>query len=410
MTDDNPTTAHEREDPPPLPRGFVAGGIACGLKSHAGRPDLAVLVTEGDCAGVGVFTQNQVVAAPVQVSRRRVPSERIRGVILNSGNANACTGAEGIQNANRMADVAAKRIGCEMDQVLVCSTGIIGEQLAIQKIAAAADELFEQIHAGPDAVEAAARAIMTTDTVPKWAGRAREIAGRSVQVTGIAKGAAMMGPHLATMLAVILTDAPVDVLAADQVLRTAVDQSFNCMSVDGDMSTNDTVLFLANGSVGGESFRDESVEALGEMVTGVCVDLAKAIAGDGEGARHFVTIDVEGARSRDEAKAVAKTVANSPLVKTAIYGADPNWGRIVMAAGYAGVVFDESQLSLWLNDTLLYRKGAPQTFDSGAVSQQLRDRREVHIRLRFTLGEASTRFWTCDLTDEYVQLNAEYHT
>ena len=410
MSDDRRAPLRRNKPVPPLPRGFVSGGIACGIKTHAGRPDLAVIVAEQECVAVGVFTQNQVVAAPVQVSRSRLPSQRIRGVILNSGNANACTGAEGVQNANRMADLAAKRIGCEQDQVLVCSTGIIGSQLPIAKIAAAADELFAQVHAGADAVESAARGIMTTDTVPKWSGRAAEVDGRAVQVTGIAKGAAMMGPHLATMLAVVVTDAPLDLATAERILRRAVDESFNSMSVDGDMSTNDTVLFLANGAAGGAPLGDAAAKTLGGLVTEVCIDLAQAIAGDGEGARHFITIDVEGTRTREEAHAVAKTIANSVLVKTAIFGADPNWGRIVAAAGYAGVPFEEKQLSLWLNDVLLYREGTPQPFDAEALSHQLRDQRDVHIRLAFALADARARFWTCDLTDEYVRLNAEYHT
>lgn len=371
---------------------------------------MAMIVADDRCTAAGVFTQNRVVAAPVRVSRSRVPASGVRGVLLNSGNANACTGAAGLENARRMAALAAGRIGCEPEQVLVCSTGIIGERLPMERIEAACGDLFARLGNGPESVEAAARAMMTTDTVPKYSGRSAAIDGATVQVTGLAKGAAMIGPNMATMLAVVLTDAPLNAETADRLLRDAVGDSFNAISVEGHMSTNDTVLLLAGGAAHPGELSVSGTEALAGLISDVCVELAKAIVDDAEGAQHRITIDVEGLRSRDEARRVARTVADSPLVKTAVYGADPNWGRIVSAAGYAGVDFEEEQLSLWLNDVLLYEHGMPVAFDAERLSDHLRQGREVHIRLAFALGQAASRFWTSDLTEEYIRLNAEYHT
>jgi glutamate N-acetyltransferase/amino-acid N-acetyltransferase len=234
--------------------------------------------------------------------------------------------------------------------------------------------------------------------------------GNAVTLLGMAKGAAMMGPRMATMLAFLLTDARVAAADLDGILKRAVDDSFNCISVEGDTSTNDTVLALASGASGGKSLSRDGLRGFEEMVRSACIALARMIPEDGEGATHLITIDVDGCRTRDEALLLARTVADSPLVKTAIHGADPNWGRILMAAGHAGVAFEESDLSLWLNGVLLFRDGAPQQFDAKAVSSRLRANRDVHIRLAFRQGTHSVRFWTCDLTAEYVRLNADYTT
>jgi glutamate N-acetyltransferase/amino-acid N-acetyltransferase len=257
---------------------------------------------------------------------------------------------------------------------------------------------------------AAARGMLTTDTIHKLAGRTVAIDGREIQITGMAKGAAMMGPNMATMLALVMTDAPLPPAATQAALTAATADSFNCMSVDGHMSTNDTVLLLANGAAGGEPLAGAGLAAFQEALNEVCVDLAKAIAGDGEGATHLVTIEVNGCKDRETALELAKTVANSPLVKTALHGADPNWGRIVSAAGYANVPFDPTGVTLRLNGFLLYEKGAPVEFDGGAVSTSIRDNRDTLVQLDFSEGTASRRFWTADLTAEYVRLNADYHT
>ncbi len=252
--------------------------------------------------------------------------------------------------------------------------------------------------------------MLTTDTVHKMAGRTVTIAGRQIQITGMAKGAAMMGPNMATMLALVLTDANLTAAAAQAALSTATEDSFNCMSVDGHMSTNDTVLLLANGATGGEPLTGDALAAFQAALDEVCVDLAKSIATDGEGATHLIILDVTGCATRQSALDIAKTVANSPLVKTAIHGADPNWGRIVSAAGYAGVPFDPRGVTLRLNGYLLYEKGSPIEFDGKAVSNSIRDNRDTQVELQFSEGAASRRFWTTDLTAEYVRLNADYHT
>jgi glutamate N-acetyltransferase/amino-acid N-acetyltransferase len=252
--------------------------------------------------------------------------------------------------------------------------------------------------------------MLTTDTVTKIAGRTVSIGGCEVRIVGIAKGAAMMGPNMATMLALILTDAPLDPAFAQHALRASTEESFNCMSVDGHMSTNDTVLLVANGAAGGALLAGPGLDAFRRVLDEVTTELAKAIAGDGEGATHLVTIEIAGCADRAAAVAIAKTVANSPLVKTAIHGADPNWGRIVSAAGYAGVPLDPAGITLRLNGHLLYHDGAPVDFDGPAVSQSIRDHRDTLIELWFREGTAGVRFWTADLTAEYVRLNADYHT
>ncbi|MDZ7616275.1 MAG: bifunctional ornithine acetyltransferase/N-acetylglutamate synthase, partial [Patescibacteria group bacterium] len=236
------------------------------------------------------------------------------------------------------------------------------------------------------------------------------IGGKSVQITGMAKGSGMIGPNMATMLCVVLTDAALEPNAAEELLRSVAGETFNCISVDGHTSTNDTMLMLANGAAVEEPLAGADLAAFSAAVKEVCTDLARAIAADGEGAQHLVTIDIGGCRSQADATTMARSVANSPLVKTAIAGADPNWGRIVSAVGYAGVPFDPAGLSLKLNGALLFENGAPVPFDRPAVSQSMRDNRDTHVELALSEGEASARFWTCDLTNEYIRINADYHT
>jgi glutamate N-acetyltransferase/amino-acid N-acetyltransferase len=393
-----------------VPKGFLLAGVHCRIKRDVQRPDLSLVMSETTATGVGVYTQNLVFAAPVELDRSRTPSDRIRAVVICSGVANACTGERGLEDARQMTRLAAAVCGAQEEQVLVLSTGVIGAFLPMDKIeqgiAAAAVKLGDN----EASLLSAARGMLTTDTVTKVAGRAVSIGGREILVTGMAKGAAMMGPNMATMLALIMTDAPLEPAVAQAALRAAADESFNCMSVDGHVSTNDTVLLVANGAAGGPPLAGDDLTAFRRTLDEVCVDLAKAIAGDGEGATHLITIDVAGCADRPAALAIAKTVANSPLVKTAVHGADPNWGRIVSAAGYAGVPFDPAGVTLKLNDFLLYRDAAPVAFDGTAVSKSIRDARDTHIELTFREGSAGVRFWTTDLTAEYVRLNADYHT
>ena len=406
MSKSTPTT----DIPIPIPKDFLAAGVHCGLKRDPRKPDLTLVVSRRPATAVGVFTQNVVCGAPVTLNRRRTPSEKIRVVAVNSGNANACTGRRGLEDAERMAAMVAAACGAEEDQALVMSTGIIGEFLPLDKIErgikAAADKLGRDDHSLLDA----ARGMMTTDTVPKLAGRAITLGGREIRIMGMAKGAAMIGPNMATMLGLIVTDAPLRPAAAQTLLKAAVDESFNCISVEGHTSTSDTVLLLANGAAGGEPLAGDDLAAFGRALSEVCVELARAIPADGEGASHLISIEVAGCADRRSALQIAKTVANSALVKTAIAGADPNWGRIVSAAGYAGVPFDPAGVSLHLNGLLLYQGGTPVAFDRAAVSASIRDRRETSIRLKLSEGDAEVRFWTTDLTAEYIRLNADYHT
>jgi glutamate N-acetyltransferase/amino-acid N-acetyltransferase len=392
-----------------IPWGFRAAGTRAGIKP-SGEPDLAVLVADAPCSAAGTFTTNRVCAAPVRWDRQRVPSESIRAVVVNSGNANAATGAEGDANAQRTAALAAEVLGCGAEQVLVASTGVIGRQLPMDRLEAGLRSVLADAAADEAHFQAAARAILTTDTRIKVVSRRAAIGSGSIAVLGLAKGAAMIGPRMATMLAFLLTDARIGAGDLQAILSRAVDDSFNCISVEGHTSTNDTVLLLAGGAAARDPLRGADLDAFAALVRSSCIDLARMIPDDGEGAQHLITIDVEGCRDRDQARAIARAVADSPLVKTAIAGADPNWGRIVSAAGYAGVPFEERELSLWLNDIALYRAGAPVPFDAAAVSAHLKAHRQATIRLVLTRGPASVRFWTCDLTTEYVRLNADYTT
>jgi glutamate N-acetyltransferase/amino-acid N-acetyltransferase len=392
-----------------LARGYRYAGVPCGLRpAEPDRLDLALAVSDTPAAAAGVFTRNRVRAAPVRVCRERVPSAAARGVVVCSGNANACTGQRGLDDARRMTTLAAAGVGCSPEQMLVCSTGVIGRPLPMPQIEDGIARAGKSLDAGSAALDRAAHAILTTDTRIKVATQAVGIGGSDVRLTGFAKGAAMIGPNMATMLAFVLTDAAVAPADLAALARRAADGSFNSVSVEGHTSTNDTLLLFANGS--GTPLQGEGLARFDAAATAVCGELARAIAADAEGATHFVTIEVEGLRDDAEAKRVSRAVADSPLVKTAIFGADPNWGRIVSAAGYAGVEFEEEHLSLWVGDMLLYHRGTPQPFDPATASAYLKNNRDIRLRLRFTLGSGSCTFWTSDLTYEYVKLNADYTT
>jgi glutamate N-acetyltransferase/amino-acid N-acetyltransferase len=391
-----------------LASGFRFAGIHCGIRGEGDRRDLAIVVSDQPAVAAGVFTRNRVAAAPVQVCRQRVPSGDARGVVICSGNANACTGQGGYEDAERMATVAAEAVGCQPRQMLVCSTGIIGRRLPMGCVEEGIRRAAGQLQGSKEAFEFAAQAILTTDTRIKVSSRRVRGARGEFTITGFAKGAAMIGPNMATMLAFVLTDAPVAITDLAQLAPQAAAKTFNCISVEGHTSTNDTLLLFANGS--GPILQGAELGSFNEAATAVCGDLARAIAGDAEGATHFVTIEVVGLRDDGEAHRVAKAVADSPLVKTALFGGDPNWGRIVSAAGYAGVEFEEKQMSLWLGDHLLYQEGAPQAFDAAGASLYLKSRRDIDLRLQFSLGSGRCTFWTCDLTYDYVRLNADRTT
>jgi glutamate N-acetyltransferase/amino-acid N-acetyltransferase len=387
-----------------LARGYRFAGIVSGLRAEPDRRDVAVIVSDAPAAAAGVFTQNRVCAAPVQVSRERLPRPNARAIVVCSGNANACTGEQGLADARRMAELVAKELRCAPEQVLVASTGVIGRPLPMPVLEAGIPKATREVAPGRDALNDAAHAILTTDTGIKVATRQHG----DFTVTGFAKGAAMIGPNMATMLGFVLSDAAVRPDDLHRILKAAAEQSFNCISVEGHTSTNDTVFLLANGS--GPPLAGQELEAFAVEVRHVCVELARKIIIDAEGAQHLITIEVEGCRTDAEAKQVAKAIAESALVKTAVFGADPNWGRVVSAAGYSGVSFEEKDLSLWMGDMPLYRSGTPLPFDAAAASSYLKHNREVHFKLRFALGAGRCTFYTSDLTYEYVKLNADYTT
>jgi glutamate N-acetyltransferase/amino-acid N-acetyltransferase len=395
------------------PGGFTAGAVACGLKG-SGNLDLTVLYSESDCTAAGVFTRNQVAAAPVILDRETLAASRtgLRGVVSNAGIANACTGEQGMAAACEIQAEAAALLSCRPEQLLLLSTGLIGEQLPVPKIVAGLRIVTRKL--STNGGREAAQAIMTTDTRPKHLAVIVQLPGGPVTIGAMAKGAAMIHPNMATMLAVITTDAAVPAGALQPLLREAVDESFNCISVDGDTSTNDTVLLLANGSSGVAVEDDQSNALFGEALNRVCLELAHMIVRDGEGATKFVTIRVTGADKANQAKAIAGTIATSPLVKTALAGGDPNWGRILAAAGRAGVAFDQSQVDLWVGDhgerrLQLVSKGSSTAYlEEEAVA--IFAEAEIDIHLDLSTGETQSVMWTTDLTHEYITLNADYHT
>ncbi|MBA4187219.1 MAG: arginine biosynthesis protein ArgJ [Planctomycetaceae bacterium] len=387
-----------------LARGFRYAGIVSGLRTEPDRRDIAVVICDSPATAAGVFTQNRVCAAPVHVSKAKLPRADARAIVICSGNANACTGEQGIADAHRMAELVSLELGCKPEQVLVASTGVIGRPLPMPILEAGVPKATREAVPGHDALSHAAAAILTTDTGIKIATREQN----GFTITGFAKGAAMIGPNMATMLGFVLTDAAVSEADLHHTLKAACDRSFNCISVEGHTSTNDTVFLLANGT--GPQLIGPELAAFQDAVMSVCVELARKIAIDAEGAQHLISIEVEGCRTDADARTVAKAIAESALVKTAVYGADPNWGRVVSAAGYSGVQFDEKDLSMWMGDMLLYRSGTPLPFDTASASAYLKHNREVHFKLRFTLGSGRCTFYTCDLTPEYIRLNADYTT
>ena len=395
---------------PPVPRGYRMAGVRAGIKRDASREDVSLVVSDLPATAAGVYTTNLVYAAPVAYDRGLTPGRGFRGVVINSGNANACTGARGLADVRAMAAAAGEAITATADEILVLSTGIIGEFLPLGKVTAGIAAAAAALGDDDGAAVSAARGMMTTDTRPKLAGTNFAAAGSSYSVFGMAKGAAMIGPRLATMLGVVLLDASLEPADAQRLLGEAVEETFNCVSVDGHMSTNDTVLLFANGAAGGGTLHGGGLEACGRAVREVCGVLAREMADDGEGATHVMRIEVEGCTSRDDARRIARAIADSPLVKTAVHGADPNWGRIVSAAGYAGVAFDPAALVLRVNGTLLFRDGAPVPFEADAVSASITAERETLIEVSVGQGPGRIRFYSSDLTADYVHLNADYHT
>ncbi len=390
------------------PNGFRAGTAECGIK-HAGRPDLALIVSDVNAACAGMFTSNRIKGAPVLVSRRNVQNGTARAIVANSGNANTCNGEDGLSGAIAMTVETAKLLKCEPDDVLVASTGVIGRPFPIEKVVAGLPDAVKAL--SPDGGGMAARAIMTTDTVRKETSVEIEIGDVPVRIGAIAKGSGMIRPDMATMFCFITTDADIEPPALRRALRHAVASSFNRITVDGDMSTNDTVLVLANGRAGNPIIRGRSkvFDVFTDGLTEVCSRMAKMLVLDGEGATKFIEIRVSGASSVEDAERVGFAIANSPLVKTAFFGNDPNWGRIICAAGYSGIPVDESLITITINGELLFDTGRAMPIDEKKMREKLSPR-EVTVEVGLGMGHAEAVIYTTDMSHDYIKINAEYTT
>jgi len=394
-------------------RGFTAGAATCGIKA-SGKSDVAVLVCEREAAAAAVFTSNRVVGAPVQVSREHLAGRRtMRGVVASSGNSNVCTGAEGVANAREMARLAAEAAGCEAEAMLVASTGIIGRRLPMDRVREGVRAACAALAAGPEADVAFAEAILTTDTVRKQAGLHLEIGGRTVTLGGATKGVGMISPNMATTLSFLTTDAAVEAGTLRAMLRRAVDRTYNCLTVDGHESTSDTMALLASGlaMAGADPIREGTAEAeaFEAALVALCADLAYRIAADAEGGTKVVEVRVTGAATDEEAGRAARAIANSPLVKCAFFGEDPNWGRITSAAGMAGISSGAETMRLAMGDVVIFESGAPVQADASAVAAVMAAP-DIAVHLDLGAGRGEARVLTCDLSYDYVKINAEYTT
>lgn len=393
--------------------GFRAAGIHCGIK--ADRPDLGLLVCDGPSPqAAAVFTQNGFAAAPVRQGRRHVADGDIRVLVVNSGNANACTGQQGEADAATMAETTAQALGIAPEQVLVASTGIIGRPLPMTPITAGIPRAFDAL--SPDGLEAFSRAILTTDKTPKRAHRTIEADGRTFRIAGAAKGVGMLHPDMATMLAFLTTDAPVAHEHLQTALKHAVDRTFNQASVDGDESTNDMAALLSSGAEGGPPLTPDhpAWPAFMDGVEAVCTDLVRHMVADGEGAEKRMEVVVEGARSEADARRAARAVASSTLVKAALHGNDPNWGRIVAAVGSTRIPLDPARVGLTIEadgqTVPVLTAGEPGTDDDRAAAKRLLAHGELTLRITLASGDATGTAWGCDLTEEYVTFNSQYTT
>jgi len=388
-------------------RGFLSAAAACGIKRTGPlRSDLCIVASETPATAAGVFTTNLVKAAPVLLSRRHLDSGKARAVLLNSGNANACTGTPGLRAAEQCANSAAVALGIHADEVLVCSTGRIGVQLPLPKMLPGIREAAASLKAAPAAALAAAKSIMTSDSVPKQAAYEVRVGAKSFRIGGMAKGAGMISPNMATMLCVITTDAAVPAAFLRKALREATGRTFNCITVDGDCSTNDTVLTLANGASKVAIRTAPEKKAFADALQAVCADLARAIVADGEGTSRVIELTVKGARSEADAHRIGRAIANSQLVKCAWAGSDPNWGRILDAAGYAGAALDPDKVDIAYDGIKAARNGMGcQDAKGEATLRKIAAKKEFSVLVDLHLGKGEAHLLTTDLTEEYVRLN-----
>ncbi len=395
-----------------VPRGFRFSATACGLKK-TGALDLALLSSDVPASAAAVFTQNLVVAAPVVVSKKNLhlSKGRMRAVIVNAGNANCATGDAGYAAAVKMVAETARRLGCDPREVFVCSTGVIGVALPLEKVLRALSGIARNRRPSVRSFAELSLAICTTDTRPKTAASSFRMARRRIHFMGCAKGAGMIHPNMATTLAFVVTDAAISPALLQKTLRDVTTRTFNAISIDGDTSTNDTLLVLANGASGAPRIKAGTAahRSFAKSLEEVCRSLALQIVADGEGAQRVIEIEVRGAKTESAACQIARTIATSPLVKTAFAGGDPNWGRIFAAAGRAGVKFDPGRVDIHMAGIPVLRRGQPLDFNEREASNRLLER-QVMLVVNLHAGRASARYWTCDFTAEYVRINASYRT
>ncbi len=387
--------------------GFLVGVAKAGIKGSE-KEDMALIYSETPAVVAGTFTRNQVKAAPVILTARRIKSGLAQAIIVNSGNANACTGLQGKKDAQEMTALVASRLNIPDQLVLVCSTGVIGQLLPMDKVRKGVDQLLKNLT--PTGWKEAAKAIMTTDTFPKLVYKEGEIKGIPFKLLGIAKGAGMIQPDMATMLAFFVTDIAISPTLLQPLFKEVVSASFNRISVDGDTSTNDTALILANGRAQNPGKTREDFAPFAACLYEAATALAKMIAKDGEGASKLVEILIQGARSIKEADQIAMTIANSPLVKTAIYGEDANWGRIMAAIGRAGVEINPEKIDIYFGDICVVKNGLGQGERAEKEAHIYLKNKEVLLKIDLKLGKATTTWYTCDLTEEYIRINATYRS
>ena len=391
-----------------FPRGFMAAGVRAGIKK-SGKMDLAIIYTKQEAAVAGTFTKNQVAAAPVYVSKNVVTEGRAHAVVANAGCANACTGEPGMRDAREMAEQTAEALDCAADEVIVASTGVIGVRLPMDKVRAGIKSAAAAL--STDGSAAAGEAIITTDTYVKAGATEVAIGGKKVRFGAIAKGSGMIQPDMATMLCFVTTDAAIEQKLLQEALAEVVEGTFNMISIDGDMSTNDMAIVMANGAAGNPKIakKDADYDVFCATLKELCTGLAQRIAADGEGATKFLTIEVTGAKTFADAKQVAMSVAKSPLVKTAFFGEDPNWGRVICAVGYAGVPVTPEKTVVKFGGIPVYMHGTGALFDAGALDKVMAAH-DIVITIELGLGDASATVWSCDFSYEYVKINGEYHT
>jgi len=391
------------------PKGFKAQGISAGLKKSR-KKDMAVIISDTPAAAGAVFTLNKMAAAPVEVCRKNLLSKTARAIIINSGSANACTGSQGLEDAFKTTEIAAKEIGCDKKQIFVSSTGVIGTYLDMEKMEAGIKEVISA--ASADGGLNAARAIMTTDTVEKQSAVSITLDGNETIIAGIAKGSGMIAPNMATMLCYVTTDANITKNMLQKAVKHSADRSFNLAIVDGDTSTNDTLIVLANGAAGNKAIKSEkekNYKIFLEALDTVCIQLAKMMVKDGEGATKFIEIFVQGAQTFEEAKTAAQAVAKSPLVKTAFFGQDANWGRIVCALGYSGVNLKPERLNVWIENVHIFKNGTGLKADETVLAEKMKQP-EITLTIDLGRGEATAKVWTCDFSYNYVKINGDYRS